>query len=393
MPGQHAKYSPSGAHRWMRCPASLYATLHIESPSTEFAAEGTLLHEIIELCLDLGLEAEDFLGKRMTADGFTFEVTQDHVWMLDPMVQSARLEPGKMFVEQRVSAERWVPECWGTLDTGWVSKRQIKIRDNKFGAGVEVDAVENEQLMIYALAFWDNIARHETKAKDFVLWIDQPRVSSGGGVWATTLDRLLRFADKLQEAYERCEAAEPEYEPGEKQCRFCAIRNSCEARQAFMLDVIGQKFEDLDEDPILPPTLPRALTPERRSYIVKHRKMIEQWLERLHAEVLFDAMTGKPAPGFKAIDGRAGARKWRDQKSAIKALKKLIPAEKIFNTVLISPSEAEKMIPPTNRELLKPLTVQAQGKPVLADEDHPKPAIKRTVDKFDDLEEPNNGED
>lgn len=389
MPGQHARYSPSAAHRWMRCPASLRACEGVPDVTTEFAAEGTLLHEIIELCLDLGLEPEDFLGKRMSTEHFSFEITQDHVWMLEPMVESARLEPGTLYVEQRVSAERWVKDCWGTLDTGWITRGHIKIRDNKFGSGVVVEPRENEQLMIYALAFWDQIARHETKAKTFHLWIDQPRVSTGGGVWTTDLDRLLRFAEELQAAYEACESADPEFVPGEKQCTFCPIRHTCGPRQEFMLEVVGLKFDDLDEDPIIPPSLTpgKGMTPERRSYIVRHRKLIEKWLERLHAETLFDAISGKPTPGQKAVAGRAGRRNWRNEKVAAALLKKRISEDQLFTKKLISPSEAEKMIPPKNRGFLTNLVVQSEGKPVLVDEDDPKPAIRRTVDKFDDIEE------
>lgn len=59
----HAKYSPSGAHRWMPCPGSIALELDIPNTSSEYADEGTSAHHILSTCLLDGTDAERFIGK------------------------------------------------------------------------------------------------------------------------------------------------------------------------------------------------------------------------------------------------------------------------------------------------------------------------------------------
>jgi len=48
---KHSKYSPSGAHRWVNCPASIKLCEGLESKSSKYAAEGTDAHEVCEYFL------------------------------------------------------------------------------------------------------------------------------------------------------------------------------------------------------------------------------------------------------------------------------------------------------------------------------------------------------
>ena len=46
---EHALLSASGAHRWLKCPGSARLETLFEDKDNDFAAEGTLAHEIAEL--------------------------------------------------------------------------------------------------------------------------------------------------------------------------------------------------------------------------------------------------------------------------------------------------------------------------------------------------------
>ena len=57
----------------------------------------------------------------------------------------------KLYIEQRVSVERWAPDCWGTADAIVSGLGTLHVFDLKYGRGVRVNAYRNPQLLIYAL--------------------------------------------------------------------------------------------------------------------------------------------------------------------------------------------------------------------------------------------------
>ena len=75
MPGSHARFAPSSAHRIYDCPASLL--LNENEPDREIyeAAEGTVAHHIAEICARTRREPEEFLG--MTFDSGDLDADYD----------------------------------------------------------------------------------------------------------------------------------------------------------------------------------------------------------------------------------------------------------------------------------------------------------------------------
>ena len=90
----HSRLSPSGAHRWIRCPASVpfQKKLGIISESSEYAAEGTAVHEIIERCLKDGAEPIDFIGKTLSVDKFEKTITEKMADNAAVMVNFCRMK-------------------------------------------------------------------------------------------------------------------------------------------------------------------------------------------------------------------------------------------------------------------------------------------------------------
>ncbi len=370
---------------FMRCPGSVQMSQKVqERRDSAAAAEGTVAHHVMEMCLEFGFEPEDFIGQEITADGFTFEVDGEMADHLRPGIEWVRERPGRLLVEKQVDLGRWMPGQFGTLDIGIIAPDLITIRDLKYGAGVPVQPERHEPTMAYALALWDNVARHESEATDFLIVIDQPRNDEGGGEWRTTLDELLAFGEELKAAFAVASGEDPPLHAGEKQCMFCDAKGFCPEYARWSLEQFDMVLDDLDDDPLTPGDADK-FGPERRAAVARNYDLLKKWLDSVHGHVLNDALAGVPTPGLKAVKGRRGPRKWIDARSAEQKLLPLLGEEAMNPPTLKSPTQIEKLLPKEQHEDIERLWVQDEGKPSLAPEDSPKPAINR-ADMLDDLD-------
>jgi hypothetical protein len=376
---------PSSGATWFHCPGSIRFTAKAEPEATSnFAAEGTAAHTIREMCLEAGLDATDFIGKSIVADGHTFLVDDDWAEALQPGIERIREFTGDVFIEHPLKLGPWLPGRMGTLDAGVVGRKLIVISDLKFGRGVPVSPVENIQQMIYALAFHHRHASKISDAKEFLIIIDQPRNPQGGGEWRVTLDELNEFGNTLKAKVELTNDPNAPRIAGEKQCYWCPGKTlGCPEYEIYNLDLLSAKLPDLDNecDEL---ALPEVMTPQRRSYLLRHKKMIEDWLERHHAAAIDDALMGKPVPGLKAVYGRRPPRKWSDEETASSFLSERLSAEQIFTRKLITPTKLEKLEPKVFADASK-LMERGDPKPVLVSELDSRPAIETYASKLKTL--------
>jgi len=388
--------------------------LDVEDEDSIFSAEGTVAHLVRELCLSQGLDPADFVGQEIVEAGFKIAVTDDMAEALTPGIEWLREQPGKLFVEQRVSGDRWLPGQFGTLDAGVVGKKRHVVNDLKYGAGTPVSVVDNEQIMIYALFFWDTIARHESKATDFLLVVDQPRargssrvhppddwdggdedseaeadeddqnVGGWGGEWHVTLDELLAFGERIKSGIDLASDPRAWLRAGHVQCRMCPAKGRCDEFARWSLDLLKLEFADLDPGVIV---LPKhgEFTPAHRVKIAMNQDVIKTWLRSVYAQVIRDAQAERDAPGVKAVIGQQGPRKWRDEKEAEKMLRRHLQDDIYGERKLLSPAQTEKKIPKDSRAEIADLVVRSPGKPTLVWEGDDRPAIK-IADEFDDDE-------
>lgn len=374
----------------MQCPGSVREEAAYPDDPSPWAAEGTAFHEIVADCLEFGFEPHDFVGQVLSIDGFEIEVSQDMADFAVRGLDYLRELDGDLFVEKRVHLDRWMPGESGTLDVGLITADgTIIIWDWKYGQGVPVHPERNKQLMLYALGFWDEIARHRTKATRFKLMIEQPRIPGAGGVWETTLDELLAFAAEAAEAAEATRDPEAPLSAGADACQFCKHRPNCDEFARFNLDLMNKLFDDLDSEDA--PELPEqdGMTAGRRSYVVAHASMVRKWLDDLYARVMNDALAGNPTPGLKAVPGRGGARTWKDASEAESVLRRALGVKGAYEPPkILSPTQAEKKVSTRMWNKLRTLVTQSEPKPILVPETDRREAIRPVVELFDDASDP-----
>jgi hypothetical protein len=405
MPGQHSSLGASKAHRYRRCPGSIRAEEGLPDNAGEHAAQGTVFHEFAALAVAHGANPLSMVGATHYVENFgDLPFTQEMAVAMLPgleLIESLLDSPGRrLLVEKRVDLSPWLgPGQFGTVDVGIVdpARSRIVTFDWKWGAGVPVSPVENDQATLYALGLWGMVSADfealgiEPKDVEALIVIEQPRTDGGGGVWTTTMQRLLEEGEKIALDAEATRDPNAPRIPGLIQCKFCraATFGTCPEYARFNMDLIGAKFDDLEEQFAagLPLTLHdrRAMTPEQRSQILLHRKMIDKWLDQLHDEALRDAEAGRPVPGMKLVDGRS-ARVWRDEAKAELVLTHTF-GDQAFTRKLVSPAQVEERVGKKVFQRDFAMLVEKQEpKPILVPLDHKRPARSTHGDKFDLIE-------
>jgi hypothetical protein len=388
----HARLAPSSAARWLRCPASVQfiEDEELEDESGVPAKEGTILHMLCEECLRDDLSPFKFVGQSFEYEGHHMEFTDALAeWMVEGLDYLDDI-PGRIFIEKRLDLGRWMPGQFGTMDVGIIGRKRATLFDWKWGF-LPVGAVDNDQLRIYALGFWDNYVRHYAPhIRKFRLIIWQPRAPGGGGEWDIDLDDLLEWGEDLKVAAKMTYRKDAKFVPGTTQCAYCpgATNLVCEAYKKFNRDLLDLDDDEMDEE--IEMGIPLRLssdgmTPERRSHILEHRTMINKFLDRLAAEEMDDATKGRPTPRRKLVLGRNPPRKYFDPEEAEKEIGLILSEEEAYTKKLISPTQLEKVVSETMyKRLEKELVDLGNPKNVMVPEGDRRPPVPNIKDELND---------
>ena len=305
----HAKLSPSSSKRWITCPGSVrgIAALGPDVRSTSsFAAEGTVAHEVHELAIAESKPAKDFIGRKFTADGFEFTVTeemaeavQESIDYINDRISQHTFEGFNCKVSLEVNSSLKALGIPG-LDGGTADViievynqanllHSVEIIDYKHGKGVAVDVVDNTQALCYAAGVI--MANDLEDIKGGVrITISQPRAFHPGGnirVWDVSKDYIDNWIDDIliPSAKATCEP-NAKLVPDTEGCRFCPLAGNCSALYTLTQDVAMHDFEG---------DRPVTMSDEDRLNVMLHLALIRTFLSAVEVRVKDDIMGGSDA--------------------------------------------------------------------------------------------------
>lgn len=379
---QHARLSASGSATWLNCPGSVKAQEAIEKGGSSFYAdEGTLAHELADMCLKNRVDASEYLGKTISCergreilscmpDKEMVRFVQEYL----DYVLSFEDKRTLLFTEERVDFSNIVPEGFGTMDAAVLNydTGTCHIFDLKYGQGVKVYAENNTQAQMYALGLFNELECLDV-IKSFNIHIVQPRMYHFES-WEIDINDLIKFGEYAKERAELALSENPERIAGDKQCRWCAAKSNCPALLKFTEETIMCEFENLDA------VYESELTDKDIKLILDNKKLIEDFLKAVEDKVYNRLIEGGKLEGYKLVEGRS-TRKWIDE-AENHLIDKL--GDDAFEKKLIGITKAGKLM---DKKDIDDLTFKPEGKPTLAKESDKRKAIANIKDQFENLED------
>lgn len=368
----------------MNCTAA--PRLEATAPDTDssYAQEGTLAHAYCAKKLKSFMEL-DTTGEEMEIaqlndqyhTGEMDEYTDTYKTVVLEKFNAARTvtKDAQLLIETRLDFSEYVPEAFGTSDATIIADGLMEVIDFKYGKGVRVSAVDNEQMKIYALGAY---LKHsfEYRIDRVRMTIVQPRIDNLSEFEMSVAD-LLKWADeelrpKAVEAF----SDHGEQNPGEW-CRFCKVKCGCRAL-AEKCTSIAQENPDL-----------LLLTPEKMAAdILPWLAIIKSWVSSMEDYTLQQALAGVSYPGYKLVEGRSN-RKITDDKAVIALLSKegYDESEYMKPAVLCGIGDLEKLVGKKRlAAICADYITKPQGKPTLTTSDDKRPAYNAAADDFNDIE-------
>jgi len=352
----------STAKRVIACPGSVALVQKMPpKPSSEHADRGTMLHDVIAEILGKDLPWDQFIGTVYEGQVLTQELFDEKIVvaleLLDEVDPDKRME---YEVETRVGFGDLLPGVFGSTDlVGRVGDRAV-VLDWKFGDGVVVDAVENDQLMFYAAACMrtESAQWAFAGATEIELIIVQPPMIKR---WVTTKGRIKQFELDLVQAVKAAQKPDAKLQHGDH-CRWCAAKPVCPRMTGAVDRALQVQLKEIDVDML--------------GKYLKNADLLEDWIKDLRGLAMQLLEKSLPVPGYKLVPKQA-RRQWSDETKALAALHDMgVPrAELLKPEELLSPAQAEKVLKKRKMALPDDLVVSVSSGTTMAPESDPRPAV------------------
>lgn len=437
---EHALFSPSSGHKWMRCAGALAMEDGLPNTTNDSAEQGTAAHELASWALtDTAHFCAAYVGRVTSND---WEVTEAMAEATQVYVDAIRARVDEyytagaanvfLYIENKVdlSDVLGIPDQFGTSDSiflvEWTDGTWlIGVEDFKFGYRM-VNAQENEQLMLYALAALDQygIVGNFTRARMVIHQPNREHISE----WECSVEELLEFGKRAKTAATAAQElisikrtglgdVTDYLTPGEKQCQWCKAAGTCPALGKFVQQTVGDEFEDLTAESVASPQLEKFsddnsvmhsmvnrtlqimtdkgliteddIKSRLLATYLKAMPLVEIWCKGVLTAAEAFMFDGGLIDGWKVVAGKKGRRSWgsnaKDAEEVMKAMR--LRQEEMYSFKLISPTEAEKVLKdsPKRWNKLQKLVVQSDGQPAVVEESDKRPpmVITKPADDFE----------
>ena len=363
---QPLKLRPSSASRWIACPASAKLSLQVPyQESGEAAKIGTAIHALAETCFQLDSDPMKFVGQ--VVEGITMteencEFALEHlkaIWGIQDEVGRQGILNVEVLVKLYDNND---VSLVGTPDVLGYSheKQKLIIGDLKTGRGY-VDA-DNEQMKIYALGAMESKL---LQPKEVEFQIIQPHHGENR-IFKMSAEELVKWErEVLMPAVWEASSDAPSFGPSESACQWCPAKHICPAQKeqfdivAAQPDITTMTKEDVQQVML-------TLTPAQITALLDKAPLVEKFIDAVREHATKQMEAGEVIPGWQLQPKRA-SRKWIDSTTARQALTDAgLTDSQIFETELISPTAAEKLLPKEQRVILDDLTAKVSSGLTLA---------------------------
>lgn len=384
MPDIHARLSASGAKKWINCPGSIQLEENFEDKPSQFAEEGTNAHALGEA--KIRLATKEYNRTKYHNAIRNLEITEDMEdyaesyknYVIERYNSALQKTPDAiLMLEQRLDFSNYVPDGFGTGDAVIIAEGKLEIIDLKYGKGVEVSAVDNPQLRLYALGAYE--AFDMLYGFDTVeMTIYQPRLDNISSE-SISVAELLEWGESVKKAAQLANDDSITECVAGKHCDtgFCKARPVCRAYAEER-----QKMAVYDFKP------PAMLTVAEIADIIEQSASLEKWAKLVCDYALEQAYKhGVEYPGYKVVEGRSNRKYSKPDSEVAKILTDNGYQESdILVHKLKGITDIEKLLgKKTFAEVLGSYVVKPPGKPTLVCSEDKRPAINSAMQAQEDF--------